>query len=155
MQSIFIFVLCLTALVLHSSHAWTISPHLLTNRRISTPTARAMVQSVSLETLSDNHEEIASELSGSVQRWLDAEWMEQEVHVRMAESCKRSYLDCRERGEADLMAVMVQVADDLTENWRQYDKDAFVNAWDVSNYVSDYLSAKTGIEGCECSSTIH
>lgn len=116
---------------------------------------RNMVESLSLETLGDNHEAIGSDLSGSVQRWLDAEWMPQDVHVKMGESCKVSYMQCRQEGVADLMSIMMQVADDLTEDWREYDKDAFVNAWDVTNYVSDYLTAKTGVEGCECTARIY
>jgi len=121
----------------------------------SSPVIRRMVESISLDTLGENHEEVGAELAGSVQRWLDAEWMPQEVHVRMGESCQRTYQQCRQDGVGDLMAVMMQVADDLQEDWRQYDKDAFVNAWDVSNYVSDYLTSKTGVEGCECSARIY
>jgi hypothetical protein len=105
--------------------------------------------------MGDNHEAVGEDLAGSVQRWLDAEWMPQEVHVQMGQSCKRTYMTCREEGEVDLMALMMQTADDLTENWDQYDKDAFVNAYDISNYVSDYFTAKSGVEGCECLTKIH
>ena len=52
------------------------------------------------------------------------------------------------------MDIMMQVSSDLESNWRQYDKDAFVNAWDIGNYVSDYLTQRSGNEGCECSSQI-
>ena len=115
-----------------------------------------MVESVSLESLGENHEEIGTELSGSVQRWLDAEWMEQEIHARMGESCKRTYIACRSRGEADLMTIMMQTADDLLEKWQEeYDENAFVNAYDVSNYVSDFFTAKAVGEGCECASKIY
>jgi hypothetical protein len=113
------------------------------------------VQSISVANMGDNHEAVGEDLAGSVQRWLDAEWMPQEVHVQMGQSCKRTYMTCREEGEVDLMALMMQTADDLTENWGQYDKDAFVNAYDISNYVSDYFTAKSGVEGCECLTKIH
>ena len=73
----------------------------------------------------------------------------------MAESAKKSYINCRETGEDDLMAIMTTIADDLTANWHQYDGDAFINAWDISNYVSDYLVKLSGSEGCECSSKIY
>ena len=80
--------------------------------------------------------------------------MPQEVHVQMAQSAKSSYVSCRESGRNDLMDIMMQVSSDLESNWRQYDKDAFVNAWDIGNYVSDYLTQRSGNEGCECSSQI-
>lgn len=117
--------------------------------------ASESVQSISVEGMGDNHEEVGEDLAGSVQRWLDAEWMPQEVHVQMGKSCKRTYMQCREEGEVDLMALMMQVADDLQENWGQYDKDAFVNAYDISNYVSDYFTTKSGVEGCECVTKIY
>lgn len=88
------------------------------------------VESVSVESLGEDHEKVGSELSGSVQRWLDAEWMPQDTHVRMGESCKKTYVDCRSKGEADLMAIMMQTADDLQEKWDEYDAEAFVNAYD-------------------------
>jgi hypothetical protein len=53
------------------------------------------------------------------------------------------------------MSIMMHVANDLEANWKQYDKDAFVNAWDVGNYVSDYLQKRSGNESCGCSSQIY
>lgn len=73
----------------------------------------------------------------------------------MGESAKRSYMTCREQGDVEIMSIMMQVASDLEKDWRDYDKDAFVNAWDVANYVSDYLTRRAGVEGCECSSKIY
>jgi hypothetical protein len=73
----------------------------------------------------------------------------------MGDSAKKSYIECRESGQDEVADIMMKVADDLTANWKQYDKDAFVNAWDVGNYVSDYLVKRSGNEGCECSSEIH
>lgn len=81
--------------------------------------------------------------------------MPQEVHVQMAESAKQSYIQCRQEGDDEIMGIMMQVASDLENNWNMYDKDAFVNAWDISNYVSDYLTKRAGGEGCECSNKIY
>lgn len=111
--------------------------------------------SISLESISDDHEQIGSDMGGSITRWLDAEWMPQQIHIDMAESCRRSYVECRIKGEDDLMAIMVKVAGDLEMDWDKYDKDAFVNNWDIANYVSDYLTSLTGSEQCECSAKIH
>ena len=109
-----------------------------------------------MDGVSDDHDAVGSEMKGSVIRWLDSEWMKQEVHVKMADSCMRSYIRCRKEGVDDLMAIMVQVADDLQSKWyEEYDADAFVSSWDVANYVSDYLAAQTGAERCECSARIH
>ena len=72
----------------------------------------------------------------------------------MANSAKKSYIEMREAGKADVMDIMMQISTDLDKNWKEYDKDAFVNAWDIGNYCADYLTQKSGNEGCECSSQI-
>jgi hypothetical protein len=72
----------------------------------------------------------------------------------MGESAKQSYVTCREAGKDDIADVMMAVSDDLHRNWKLYDKDAFVNAWDIGNYVADYLTKRSGNEGCSCSSEI-
>ena len=115
------------------------------------------IEALTLESLDDNHERVGTELAGSVQRWLDAEWMPQQVHVDLGEAVKQTYIACRrDQGQADLSAIMIQVADDLSEDWMEkYNKDAFVNAWDIANYVSDFLTDKVGVEGCACSAKIH
>ncbi|KAL7570945.1 hypothetical protein ACA910_002576 [Epithemia clementina (nom. ined.)] len=117
------------------------------------------VQSISLKSMFDtisDPNEFAQELADSVQRWLDAEWMPQGIHKTMGQSCKHSLLECQNSGVHDLMAVMMTVANDLEEDWStKYEQDAFVNPWDVTNYVSDYLTQKSGIEGCECSAKLH
>ena len=115
------------------------------------------VETIQLEGLGDDHDAVAKSLGASVQRWLDAEWMPQEIHAQIGTSCGESYVTCRRDHQTDdLMTIMTQVADDLTEVWyEKYDQDAFVNAWDVANYVSDYLTSEAGNESCQCSSKIH
>jgi hypothetical protein len=114
------------------------------------------VQTIDLgdSNLSDNHEEEGQLLAESIQKWLDFEWYPQEVHLKMGESAKASYIRCREAGKSDLMDVMMEISTDLDVNWAEYDKDAFVNAWEIGNYSADYLTKKSGNEGCECSSEI-
>jgi len=80
--------------------------------------------------------------------------MPQEVHIRMGESAKSTYISMREDGKNEISDIMMQVGTDLDEKWKDYDNDAFVNAWDVANYVSDYLVQRSGYEGCACSSPI-
>ena len=118
-------------------------------------TNKSNVQSISLDALSDNHEEEGSLMAISVAKWLDAEWMPQDIHVQMGNSAKLSYMLCRQEGDSEIMSIMMRIATDLEQNWALYDKDAFVNAWDVANYVSDYLTNKSGSEGCDCSSRIY
>lgn len=127
------------------------------NRRISSKTQRYMsVESISFESLSSNHEDVGQEMANSLQRMLDTEWMPQEIHMKMAQRVKESYIKCRTTDEtADIMTIMTTVADDLTAHWAEYDKDAFVNAWDVANYVSDFLTTKAGGESCGCTSKIY
>jgi hypothetical protein len=72
----------------------------------------------------------------------------------MGESAKSSYIAMREAGKDDIMDIMMEIASKLDQNWQEYDQDAFVNAWDVGNYASDYLVQRSGNEGCQCSSEI-
>ena len=81
--------------------------------------------------------------------------MEQEVHVRMGQSAASSYVTCRESGDDEVMSIMFKVGSDLESDWASYDKDAFVNAWDVGNYVADYLTYRAGGESCSCNAEIY
>ena len=72
----------------------------------------------------------------------------------MGTSVRNSYVACRTEGIDDVAAIMMKTTDDLYERWSEYNADAFVNAWDVGNYVADYLIAKSGSETCGCSTKI-
>lgn len=148
--------LLILSLLLLSSLAWTV-PSTLRSRAVKATalfSEKENVESISLASLTD-HEAEGALLATSVARWLDAEWMPQDIHVQMGLSAKKSYMICREEGDGEIMSIMMRIASDLEADWSMYDKDAFVNAWDVANYVSDYLTKKSGSEGCECSSQIY
>lgn len=112
------------------------------------------VQLISLEALGDDHEQVGENMGKSLAAWLDEEWLPQEIHVKMGISVKNTYVKCRTEGKDDVAEIMTQVTDDLFENWAEYNADAFVNAWDLGNYVADYLIAKSGSETCGCSTKI-
>mmetsp|Transcript_26251 Transcript_26251/g.63029 ORF Transcript_26251/g.63029 Transcript_26251/m.63029 type:complete len:188 (-) Transcript_26251:1677-2240(-) len=112
------------------------------------------VELVSLAGLGEDHEAVGEMMAKSVAAWLDAEWMPQEVHVKMGSSVKNTYVTCRSKGIEEVAEIMTQVTDDLYDRWSEYDADAFVNAWDVGNYVADYLIQKSGSETCGCSAKI-
>ena len=119
------------------------------------PTKLRMVEQINLQEAIDNdHEAEGTRLAASITGWLDQEWMPQEVHVQMAESAKLSYITSRNSGQHNIADVLHRVADDLNENWSKFDKDAFVNAFDIANYVADYLHLRAGEDGCGCSATI-
>lgn len=126
------------------------------SERLFTTSMLFMVASITLEKLSDNHELIGQEMAESIVRWLDKEWMPQNVHVEIAQQCKATYIASRLEGETDLMSIMTNIADDLNADWNEkYNKDSFVNAWDISNYVSDYLTSQIiGNDNCGCSAQI-
>ena len=148
--------LTILSLLLLSSLAWTV-PSTVRPRIVKTTALfneKTNVESISLESLTD-HEMEGALLATSVAKWLDAEWMPQDIHVQMGLSAKKSYMICRQEGDGEVMSIMMRIASDLEAEWAMYDKDAFVNAWDVANYVSDYLTKKSGSEGCECSSQIY
>jgi hypothetical protein len=112
------------------------------------------IQLVSLTSLGTDHYAVGEAMARSVAAWLDAEWMPQEIHIKMGTSVKNSYVSCRTRGIEEVAEIMTQVTDDLYDRWSEYNADAFVNAWDVGNYVADYLIAKSGSETCGCSTKI-
>eukprot|EP00566_Odontella_aurita_P027136 CAMPEP_0113563364 /NCGR_PEP_ID=MMETSP0015_2-20120614/21033_1 /TAXON_ID=2838 /ORGANISM="Odontella" /LENGTH=171 /DNA_ID=CAMNT_0000465347 /DNA_START=183 /DNA_END=698 /DNA_ORIENTATION=+ /assembly_acc=CAM_ASM_000160 len=114
----------------------------------------AEVDAGSLQVLGDDHESEGERLAKSVAGWLDNEWMEQEVHIRMGDAAKSTYVSCRLVGDDEIMSIMTAVSENLDSNWNEYDKDAFVNAWDIGNYVADYLMHRIGNEGCGCSAQI-
>ena len=80
--------------------------------------------------------------------------MPQEIHIKIGNSVKTTYIQCRNNGINDVAEIMTQTTDNLFANWSEYNADAFVNAWDVGNYVADYLIAKSGSETCGCSTKI-
>ena len=123
------------------------------------------VESLSLDILGENHELVGDEIATSVQAMLDTEWMPQTIHSKMGQSVKQSYIKVRQNRSSSsndddndddlIMTIMTTVADDLIANWKDYDKDAFVNAWDIANYVSDFLTTKVNGDGCGCSAKIY
>jgi hypothetical protein len=158
-QSTMLRLLTAFLLLVVSTHAWTFasSSHRGINRISSVAlfsSESSNVESISLDSLTD-HEQEGTLLSESIARWLDAEWMPQDIHAAMGESAKRSYIEARTEGDGEMMSIMMRIATDLESNWMEdYDADAFCNAWDVANYVSDYLTKKSGSESCDCSSEI-
>lgn len=88
----------------------------------------------------------------------DQEWMPQHIHMLMGQSVTESYIKVRTSDTVDtddiIMTILTTVADDLTENWSIYDKDAFVNAWDIANYVSDYLTTRINNSTTDCACTL-
>ena len=50
---------------------------------------------------------------------------------------------------------MTIIVDDLVADWKKYDKDAFINAWDIGNYSSDYLHFRIDpVDSCGCSANL-
>mmetsp|Transcript_21797 Transcript_21797/g.47593 ORF Transcript_21797/g.47593 Transcript_21797/m.47593 type:complete len:181 (-) Transcript_21797:154-696(-) len=114
-----------------------------------------MVEQIDLQAaINDDHEAEGERMAASITGWLDVEWYPQSVHVDMAQSAKSSYIAARTNGEHGISDVLHRVADDLDRDWSKYDKDAFVNAWDIGNYVADYLTQRAGGESCGCHATI-
>ena len=150
------FSLILTLVLLQQAAAWmSVAPRTARSMasRFSSSTRLFGIETVTLAELTD-HEAEGTMLAESIARWLDQEWIPQEVHIKMGESAKKSYIKMREAGEDDVMDIMMQISGDLEKNWQDYDADAFVNAYDIANYASDYLVKRSGGETCACSSEI-
>eukprot|EP00591_Stephanopyxis_turris_P005048 CAMPEP_0195514102 /NCGR_PEP_ID=MMETSP0794_2-20130614/5591_1 /TAXON_ID=515487 /ORGANISM="Stephanopyxis turris, Strain CCMP 815" /LENGTH=118 /DNA_ID=CAMNT_0040642271 /DNA_START=291 /DNA_END=647 /DNA_ORIENTATION=- len=112
------------------------------------------IEAASVESLQGNHEEEGDKMAASIVSWLDAEWIPQQVHIDMAQVAKNTYVTCRKAGDADVASIMMQIADDLNDSWKEFDADAFVNAWDIGNYCADYMTERAGIERCACSEVV-
>lgn len=151
--------------LLPSARAWvvqhpnfsSVSTRAVARQRSSSTVAQMSVQAFNLEAtqLSDDHEQIGQELAASLQRMLDEEWMPQAVHVQMGRDAMEAYVACRQSGDADVASILTNVAEKLTENWDQYNAEAFVGAWDCANYVSDWLTSRAGAETCSCTHKIY
>lgn len=113
-------------------------------RVVSPPVALQMIETINLDSLDDDHEAEGTRLAESIAGWLDLEWCPQEVHAAIAEDAKQTYVKLRSRGEDCVSSIMHETAENLYANWDQFDKDAFVGPYDVANYVSDYLSVRSG-----------
>mmetsp|Transcript_31240 Transcript_31240/g.66039 ORF Transcript_31240/g.66039 Transcript_31240/m.66039 type:complete len:171 (+) Transcript_31240:81-593(+) len=168
MYSILLLLANVLAFYVEGIYGFTIAPIPPSLGRINTVTTQTRittchgvidenngVQEASLAGLGDDHEVFGESMAKSIALWLDDEWMPQEVHVRMGATVKATYIQCRKAGVDDVASIMTQVTDDLYERWSEYDKDAFVNAWDIGNYVADYLISKSGSETCACSNKIY
>lgn len=107
-----------------------------------------MIETINLEPLGDDHEAEGTRIAKSIAGWLDMEWCPQEVHVELAigerMSRKRTFERARMGTTDCVSSLMHEVAESLQSNWAEYDKDAFVNAYDVANYFSDYCSIRAG-----------
>jgi len=112
------------------------------------------VEAASVESLQGDHEAEGSRMSASLAQWLDQEWIPQDVHLRMAECAKESYVNSRLSGETDVMSIMMSVSESLESRWSEFSDDSFVSAWDVGNYVADYLTLRAGVETCACSAKV-
>jgi len=103
-----IMIVCTTAALitvfLPNSLGFVVNPMSLSSSgtsRVTHSTAthglRMAVEEDLLDELTD-HDEEGSRLATSIAGWLDEEWMPQEVHVKMGESAKRSFITARESG---------------------------------------------------------
>jgi len=106
----------------------------------------------------EDYESEGQRMAESIGAWLDQEWIAQEVHLKAGMCAKDTMLDIlEEKGSGvDIGDVMMLIIDRLNDRWYLdgYSDDMFVNAWDIGNYVSDYLIQRMGIGACACSTAI-
>ena len=143
-------VLLIVNTIIGRSDAFIASPRVDQVKRLSqrarviSPPALRMIETINLEPLGDDHEAEGTRIAKSIAGWLDMEWCPQEVHRAIGEDVKKTYVRARRDGDDCVSSLMHEVAESLQSNWSEYDKDAFVNAYDVANYFSDFLSIRAG-----------
>lgn len=93
------------------------------------------------------YEKEAVFLRDRVQCWLDGDFIPQPVHLAVAKEVHTQYLVSRLRGVGDLGELMMDIGGQLE---RVDMSDAFVNAWDVANKVSDLVLVLLDRELARC-----
>lgn len=84
-------------------------------------------------------------LSYVITRYLDDEWMEQDVHRRIGDAVAKLYADARASGEDDLIAVLASLSYGLKDAWRLSGFDeAFEGPVDVANRAAELLMLRMG-----------
>eukprot|EP00933_Yihiella_yeosuensis_P070886 TRINITY_DN79050_c0_g1_i1.p1 TRINITY_DN79050_c0_g1~~TRINITY_DN79050_c0_g1_i1.p1 ORF type:complete len:244 (-),score=44.83 TRINITY_DN79050_c0_g1_i1:220-951(-) len=84
-------------------------------------------------------------LSFVIARYLDEEWIEQEVHQEIGDAVAESYRKARDSGEDELVAVLAKISFDLKEIWSQGGfREAFEGPADVANRAVEFLMLRQG-----------
>ena len=108
---------------------------------------------VSLKELTD-YEGDGEYLATSVTEWLNNEWIIQDCHASIGNLVKEKYIEGRLTEKInDLGEIMMYIGTGL-ETTTDFMEDAFVNEWDIVNYVSDLLMKRMDRELCSCSELI-
>jgi hypothetical protein len=116
-------------------------------QRTSTLVLQTAEDGVSLANLSPDFANDGKFLGDSITRWLDEEWIQQDIHGVIGDVVCELYIKSRENGVVDLGEMMMITGTKL----ESVDMgDAFVNAWDIANKVSDLLMLRLDRELCAC-----
>lgn len=94
-----------------------------------------------------NHLEDGQYLQSAIQIWLDNEYLPQEIHRKLGLEVQKLYIRERMSGVNDLGELLIDIGTNL-ESFNM--EDAFVNAWDVANKVSDLLMNRMRMETSPC-----
>lgn len=82
-----------------------------------------------------------------IARYLDDEWIEQEVHHRIGDATGRIYKESRAAGDNDLIAVLAKMTFGLKDMWADTDfSEAFEGPVDVANRAAEFLMLRLGRE---------
>ena len=136
------------AAIAASAGAFTIS---------STPSARSIVTARRVVPI--NVDKLDDDLTGKLIEaelvdMLDREWIEQDCHRVLGRRARESYASARAAGLDDIGGILQHVGEALTSDAEGFD-EAYVGPWDVANFVSDVLMARTSGDDdrCACSSS--
>jgi len=123
----------------------------------SAPSARSIA--TARRVLPINVEALDDELTGKLIEaelvdMLDREWIEQDCHRVLGRRARESYASARAAGLDDIGGILQHVGEALTSDAEGFD-EAYVGPWDVANFVSDVLMARTSGDDdrCACSSS--
>lgn len=88
----------------------------------------------------------ANSLNFAITSWLDSEWLPQRIHSEIGTQAADSFKLCLSETSYEVSDIMMRISADLEASWANFNDDAFVNAYDVANFASEYLMMRLGAE---------
>jgi hypothetical protein len=143
---VFILLIVIDAFHRHNHHSNFINSDFAFIHKLVLKLSSNIENGVDLSSLT-NHNVDGTYLKESISNWLGNEYIPQKVHIKIGLEVEKIYKIKRTEGFNDLGDILMETGYGL----ESFDmEDAFVNAWDIANKVSDFLLLRMGRETCDC-----
>mmetsp|Transcript_62858 Transcript_62858/g.159585 ORF Transcript_62858/g.159585 Transcript_62858/m.159585 type:complete len:212 (+) Transcript_62858:83-718(+) len=86
-------------------------------------------------------------LTDMIRQYLDEEWLEQPIHLRIGEATSKLYGQSRAEGQNDLVGVLAEMSYGLKDMWKAEGFDeSFEGPVDIANRAAEFLMLRIGKE---------